>query len=101
MARKDLEKYVLDEAEEELLELWNQILDRTKETVNYDSSLTYGVYQITKDLNTFEKIKVGKTTKNVYDYPELNGDLETLRVKLKEYYKTHIWDKMFQYELVK
>ena len=101
LARKDLEKYVLDEAEEELLELWNQILDRTKETVNYDSSLTYGVYQITKDLNTFEKIKVGKTTKNVYDYPELNGDLETLRVKLKEYYKTHIWDKMFQYELVK
>lgn len=101
LARKDLEKYDLDETEEELLELWDQILDRAKKTANYDSSLTYGVYQITKDLNTFEKVKVGKTTKNIYDYPELNGDLETLRVKLKEYYKTHIWDKMFQYELVK
>ncbi|MDU5526683.1 MAG: hypothetical protein E6053_04305 [Finegoldia magna] len=101
LARKDLEKYTLDATEKELIELWDQILNRAKKTDNYDSSLTYGVYQITKDLNNFEKVKVGKTTKNVYDYPELNGDLETLRVKLKEYYKTHIWDKMFQYELVK
>lgn len=101
LARKDLEKYTLDETEKELLELWEQILDKAKNTANYNSSLTYGVYQIIKELNTFEKVKVGKTTKNVYDYPELNGDLETLRVKLKEYYKTHIWGKMFQYELVK
>ena len=101
LARKDLEKYTLDETEKELLELWEQILDKAKNTANYNSSLTYGVYQIIKELNTFEKVKVGKSTKNVYDYPELNGDLETLRVKLKEYYKTHIWGKMFQYELVK
>lgn len=101
LARKDLEKYMLDETEKELLELWEQILDKAKNTANYNSSLTYGVYQIIKELNTFEKVKVGKSTKNVYDYPELNGDLETLRVKLKEYYKTHIWGKMFQYELVK
>lgn len=101
LARKDLKDYTLDEAEEELIEFWDQILNRAMKTANYDSSLTYGVYQITKELNTFEKVKVGKTTKNVYDYPELNGDLETLRVKLKEYYKTHIWGKMFQYELVK
>lgn len=101
LARKDLEKYTLDETEKELIELWNQILERAKNTANYNSSLTYGVYQIIKELNTFEKVKVGKSTKNVFDYPELNGDLETLRVKLKEYYKTHIWDKMFQYELIK
>ena len=101
LARKDLEKYDLDEIEEELIELWDQILTRAKGTANYDSSLTYGVYQITKDLNTFKKVKVGNTKKNVYDYPELNGDLEALRVKLKEYYRTHIWDKMFQYELIK
>lgn len=101
LARKDLEKYTLDETEKELLGLWEQILDKAKNTANYNSFLTYGVYQIIKELNTFEKVKVGKSTKNVYDYPELNGDLETLRVKLKEYYKTHIWGKMFQYELVK
>ena len=101
LARKDLEKCDLDEIEEELIELWSQILVKVKKTANYEDSLTYGIYQITKDLNTFEKVKIGNTTKNVYDYPELNGDLEALRVKLKEYYKTHIWDKMFQYELVK
>lgn len=101
LARGDLEKYKLDETEKELLNLWEQILDKAKETKNYDKTLIYGVYQIIKELNTFEKVKIGKTTKNSYDYPELNGDLESLRVKLKEYYKTHIWDKMFQYELVK
>lgn len=101
LARKDLEKYTLDETEKELLSLWEQILEKAKETKNYNKDLTYGVYQIIKELNTFEKIKIGKTTKNSYDYPELNGDLESLRVKLKEYYKSHIWDKMFQYELVK
>lgn len=101
LAREGLEKYTLDETEKELLNLWEQILEKAKETKNYNKDLTYGVYQIIKELNTFEKVKIGKTTKNSYDYPELNGDLESLRVKLKEYYKTHIWDKMFQYELVK
>ena len=30
-----------------------------------------------------------------------NGYLETLRTDLKAYYKSHITDKMFQYELLK
>lgn len=72
-----------------------------KKTKNYDSDLSYGVYQIIKELNTFKRVKVGRTNKKVYDYPDLNGDLETLRVKLKEYYKKYITDKMFEYELVK
>lgn len=37
----------------------------------------------------------------MYDYPQLNGDLDSLRVKLKEYYKSHITEKMFKYELIK
>lgn len=101
LASKDLSKFTLNEDEEELLELWNDILESAKKTKNYDSDLSYGVYQIIKELNTFKRVKVGRTNKKVYDYPDLNGDLETLRVKLKEYYKKYITDKMFEYELVK
>ena len=59
------------------------------------------MYQITKELNTFTIVGTGKNKKKVYDYPVLNGDLDTLRTKLKMYYKTHITEKMFKYELLK
>lgn len=45
--------------------------------------------------------KKGKGKKKVYDYPQLNGDLNTLRTKLKEYYVSHIKEKMFKYQLIK
>lgn len=91
----------LDADEKNLLSLWNKILTEAKKTQNYNSELTYGVYQITKELNTFKKIGSGKAKKTVYDYPILNGYLETLRINLKEYYKSHITKKMFEYELLK
>lgn len=101
LASKDLEKYQLDKTEEELIELWKKILEGAKKTKNYNKDINYGVYQITKELNTFKTEIVGTSKKKVYDYPELNGDLDTLRVKLKNYYNTHIREKMFEYELVK
>lgn len=101
VASIDLAKTTLDEDEKNLLSLWNKILSEAKKTQNYNSELTYGVYQITKELNTFKKVGSGKAKKIVYDYPILNGYLETLRINLKEYYKSHITKKMFEYELVK
>lgn len=105
LAFKDLQKFRaeigLNAEEEELLALWSKILSESKQTQNYDSHWNYGVYQITKELNTYEEVKVGKSKKNVYDYPELNGDLISLRDKLKAYYKKYITPKMFEYELIK
>ena len=100
-ALEDLNKMKLDEEEKELLELWNKILREAKKTKEYNKELTYGIYQITKELNTTHEEGVGKNKKKVYDYPILNGYLTTLRDKLKEYYKTHITDKLFKYELLK
>ena len=54
---------------------------------------------IEQEINTFHKDETGK--KNIYDYPELNAELNTLKALLKTYYKTHIREKMFEYELVK
>lgn len=101
VASADLAKMTLDADEKALMKLWDDILAEAKRTANYDSRLTYGVYQITKELNTSYKTGTGRSKKTVYDYPTLNGYLQTLRTNLKAYYKSHITDKMFQYELLK
>lgn len=101
VASADLAKMTLDADEKELMKLWDDILAEAKKTANYDSKLTYGVYQIAKELNTSHRIGTGRSQRTVYDYPTLNGYLETLRTNLKAYYKSHITDKMFQYELLK
>lgn len=101
VASSDLAKMTLDADEKALMKLWEDILAEAKRTANYDSRLTYGVYQIAKELNTSHKIGTGRSQQTVYDYPTLNGYLETLRTNLKTYYKSHITDKMFQYELLK
>ena len=100
-ASADLAKMTLDADEKALMKLWDDILAEAKRTANYDSRLTYGVYQITKELNTSHKTGTGRSQQTVYDYPTLNGYLETLRTNLKAYYKSHITNKMFQYELLK
>lgn len=101
VASADLEKMKLDKDEKALMDMWNNIFTEAKKTANYDKNSTYGVYQITKELNTSHEVGTGKSKKTVYDYPTLNGYLISLRDMLKAYYKSHITDKMFQYELLK
>lgn len=96
-----LSKYPPDCDEQKLISLWNLILEEAKKTANYNPDLTYGVYQITKELNTSHKEGKGKAKKTIYDYPTLNGYLISLRDTLKAYYKSHITELMFRYELLK
>lgn len=101
VASVDLATMTLDDEEKALLQIWNNILSEAKKTAKYDTSLTYGVYQIWKDLNTTHEEGSGTMKKTVYDYPILNGYLVTLRDELKKYYKSHITEKLFEYELLK
>ena len=101
VASADLATMTLDAESEKLMALWENILAEAKKTANYNPKLTYGVYQITKELNTSHEEGSGTTKKTVYDYPTLNGYLVSLRDALKAYYKSHITDKMFKYELLK
>ena len=100
-ASKDLDRSNLSEQEQNLLDLWGNILEEAKKTANYDPKLTYGVYQITKELNTFHQEGIGTRKKKVADYPVLNGYLVSLRDNLKQYYLDVIKEDMFKYELVK
>ena len=99
VAMNDLAKFKLDNEEKKLLEVWNRVLEKATATGKMVEKFTYGPYQIEQEINTFHKDETGK--KNIYDYPELNAELNTLKALLKTYYKTHIREKMFEYELVK
>lgn len=101
VASADLATMELDAESKKLIALWKNILAEAKKTANYNPKLTYGVYQITKELNTSHEEGTGTSKKTVYDYPNLNGYLTALRDALKAYYKSHITDKMFKYELLK
>jgi len=101
LASETLKKMELDESEEELMNLWKKILSEAQTTKNYVGSLTYGVYQIDTELNTYQIEGKGRNMHKVYDYVDLNGDLDSLRDILKIYYKSHILENMLKYELVK
>ena len=101
LASADLAKYSLDTDEAKLIETWKKVLAEARSTGKCNPDMPYGVYQITQEINTSHKEGSGTTQRTVYDHPELNGHLDTLRTLLKEYYKSHISAKMFKYQLVK
>ena len=98
MASDALKNFNLNFEEQNLLQLWNLIIELAKNTKNYDSKYKYGIYQITKELNTF---KEDEEQNKIYDYPELNGYLDVLKNNLNSYYKNNIEPLLFKYELLK
>jgi len=94
----DLKTFKLNDTDRSIIKLWDKIMLEASKTINYNKNYTYGLYQITQELNTFTKDENNKT---VYDYPNLNGDINSLKTKLKIYYKKFIEPKCFKYELLK
>lgn len=99
LASDELKNYNLSQEENDLLQIWNLILEISKSTQKYNPHYKYGVYQIQQELNTY--VIDEQTDKKIYDYPELNGYLEVLRSKLKQYYDKNIAPLLFEYELLK
>ena len=98
VASYKLKDLVFTEKENKILLLWNRILAQAKKTENYNSKFTYGLYQIDEELNTNFKNEKEET---IYKYPELNGDIKTIKYLLKEYYLTEIAPTLFVYEFLK
>lgn len=94
----ELKKYDLNNDDKSLINAWEKVLEEARKTKKYDKRFKYGVYQISKELNTFHKNEDGD---NIPDYPELNGNLSTLKNRLKKYYINIICKKLFEYELLK
>ena len=100
-ASSDLKSDQFTKQEADLYNLWADLMSEAKRTPNYNSKLTYGVYQITKELDTFHFEGSGYRKKKVYDDPLLHGYLTSLRNQLKDYYLAVIKPDMFKYQLVK
>ena len=101
LAMRKLSKMILDSEEKSLIALWNTILTEARATGKCNPKWTYGAYQINKEINTYREVGIGKKKEKKYDYPLLNGNLDTLRTNLKAYYESHITHKLFMYELLK
>ncbi|MGQ5587059.1 hypothetical protein ACUJ8O_11365 [Micrococcus sp. EWR3.9.1] len=101
VASEDLKTFTLDQRDKDLLEQWDKVLQIAKTTRNYNPAITYGTYQIAQDLNTSKKVKVGRDMKTVYDYPVLNGELNTLKKMTMQYHAEAVTPKLWEYGLVK
>jgi hypothetical protein len=99
LAAQDLTHLHRGEKEQALFSQWDKILQIAKTTQNYNPALTYGVYQIYDELNT--SYKDDELNIIVYNYPELNGHIQTLKALLKEYYLSEIVPILFEYEFLK
>ncbi|MCV7492332.1 hypothetical protein M3D60_009945 [Micrococcus luteus] len=101
VASEDLKTFTLDQRDKDLLEQWDKVLTIAKNTKNYDPELAYGTYQIAQELNTSKRVKVGRDMKTVYDYPVLNGELNTLKKMTMQYHAEAVAPKLWGYGLVK
>ncbi|NCU28455.1 MAG: hypothetical protein EOM85_02175 [Candidatus Moranbacteria bacterium] len=98
LASKKLKEYKLTKTEEDLLDTFQDILEKAKKTENYNKKYSYGTYQIDDELNTRYK---NENDEWIYDYPELNTSINSLKNKLSKYYESTIQPKLFEYELLK
>lgn len=98
VASKKPKSLSLNKDEKQLLDLYERLLNEAKKVSEYNSKFTYGLYQISDDLNTYYK---DENDNKVYNHPELNSYLEALRKKTDAYFDKYIRDKLFYYELIK
>ncbi len=99
IASRDLKRIVIGDGEAAILKQWTVILENAKKNPNYQKKLTYGIYQISTELDTSHKDE--ETDKIVYDDPELHGNLITMKKLVKAYYQQQIVPTLFQYEFLK
>ena len=99
IAIKDLKELHQGDKEEKLLKQWNVVFEYAKNCETYNSTSTYGVYQIFAELDTSHKDE--KTGVKVWDNVELHTALLGLKILVKEYYNTEIVPVLIKYEFIK
>lgn len=101
---KIIEQYDMNTKDKDLYQKWLNVLNLAKNTDEYNSSYTYGLSQIDKEIN----IKIGSGTLNkkgeeimVPKYKDLDEKISILKETLKLYYLSEIKSKLFKYSLLK
>lgn len=99
IALRDIKGLTLGNKEKAILKQWEAVLHWAKNAENYNSSLTYGVYQIYAELDISHKDE--ETGDTIWDNIELHTALVALKSIVKEYYNSEIVPTLFEYELLK
>lgn len=98
IASEDIKKLSPNEAEKKILAQWDLLMSEVKKTKEYNSSLTYGLYQIYAEIDTSYKDEDDKT---VWNNIEVHSALQTMKALCKEYYNEEIVPTLFEYEFIK
>lgn len=99
LASKDIILLKANKDEKQLIEQFEQLMTHVKATKEYNNNLTYGVYQIAKEIDT--SYKDPATDKTVWNNELVHADLQTLKTLVKEYYNKEIVPNLFEYEFLK
>ena len=100
LALRDLKALKRNPQEDRIVALWETILRWAKKAKGYDPTLTYGVYQISNELDTSHRDEADPE-KTVWDNVELHTTLTSLKALVKEYYNAEIVPTLFEYEFLK
>lgn len=99
IALKDIEELKASDFEQKIISQWNSVLNYAKKAKEYNPSLTYGVYQISSEIDTSYKDEI--TGETIYNNVEVHTALIGLKTLVKEYYNTEIVPILFKYEFLK
>ena len=99
VASKDIKKMKPNETEKKILDLYKTLLSHVKETKEYNSELTYGIYQIFAEIDTSFTDEI--TGKTVYNNIQVHSDLQAMKELCKNYYNSEIVPVLFEYEFLK
>lgn len=99
IALQDIKSLGFSDKEKAIWKQWETVLHWAKKAENYNSALTYGVYQIYAELDTSH---IDETTGDtIYDNVELHTALAGLKTLVKDYYNAEIVPVLFEYEFLK
>lgn len=99
LALHDLKALAPNDREKRILQQWETVLSYAKAADEYNSALTYGVYQIYAEIDTsYTDETTGET---VYNNVELHSALQGLKTLVKDYYNSEIVPVLFEYEFLK
>jgi hypothetical protein len=99
LALRDINALKRNEREKRLLSQWETVFRWAEKAKDYNSSLTYGVYQIFAELDTSHAEEA--TGKTVWDNVELHSALTNLKSLVRDYYNAEIVPFLFQFEFLK
>lgn len=98
IASRDIEELETNELESQILAQWGLLMKYARESSEYDPSLTYGLFQISKEIDTSFKNDLGET---VYNNVEVHSTLGAIKELVKRYYREEIVPTLFAYQFLK